>query len=266
MEDILDKAVMYLGTYAFRLIGAVIILVLGRYAASIGKKVITRVLTKIKSDVTVITFVGNLSYLLILIFAILAALASCGVETTSIVALLGACGLALGLALQGSLSNFASGVLILVLRPFKIGDFIEGAGVAGEVREIRLFITVLSTIDNIKIVVPNTKLFGDVIKNYSGYNIRRIDLVVSIGYGSPIGKAIEVLSNLAKEDVRILSDPPAQIAVSSLDVYSVNLVFRPWVKKKDYWDVRFDLMRKIKESFDQNNIEIPFPHHVVLNK
>jgi small conductance mechanosensitive channel len=266
MQNVIDTILTNLGTYSVRVVGAIIILILGRIAAGMGKRLITRLLTRTKTDTSVISFVGTLSYFLILTFAILAALSKFGIETTSFIAVLGAAGLAVGLALQGSLSNFASGVLILILRPFKIGDFIEGAGVTGTVKEIELFTTVLSTPDNIKILVPNAKLFGDVIKNFSGYDLRRIDLEVGIGYGSPIGKAMEILNAVIKEDMRILSDPQPQIAVSTLADSSVNIVFRPWVKKDDYWDVRFALTRKVKESFDKHEIEIPFPQQVVHNK
>jgi small conductance mechanosensitive channel len=266
MQNVLDTILANLGIYPVRVVGAIIILILGRIAAGMGKKLITRLLIRAKTDTAVISFVGTLSYFLILTFAILAALSKFGVETTSFIAVLGAAGLAVGLALQGSLSNFASGVLILIIRPFKIGDFIEGAGVAGTVKEIQLFSTILSTPDNIKITVPNAKLFGDVIKNFSGYDLRRIDLEVGIGYGSPIGKAMEILNAVIKEDSRILSDPQPQIAVSTLADPSVNIVFRPWVRKEDYWDVRFDLTRRVKESFDRNEIEIPFPQQVVHNK
>jgi len=266
MQNIIDTILANLGIYSVRVVGAIIILILGRIAAGMGKKLITRLLIRAKTDTAVISFIGTLSYFLILTFAILAALSKFGVETTSFIAVLGAAGLAVGLALQGSLSNFASGVLILIIRPFKIGDFIEGAGVAGTVKEIQLFSTILSTPDNIKITVPNAKLFGDVIKNFSGYDLRRIDLEVGIGYGSPIGKAMEILNAVIKEDSRILSDPQPQIAVSTLADSSVNIVFRPWVRKEDYWDVRFDLTRRVKESFDRNEIEIPFPQQVVHNK
>jgi small conductance mechanosensitive channel len=157
------------------------------------------VLLKSKTDDAVISFVGNLTYFLILIFAVLAALAKFGIQTASFVAILGAAGFAVGFALQGSLANFAAGVLILVLRPFRTGDYIEGAGTAGTVKEIQLFTTELATPDNVKILVPNGKLFGDIIKNYAGYDTRRVDLVVGIGYGSPIGKAVELLEELTKK-------------------------------------------------------------------
>ncbi|OGP97306.1 MAG: mechanosensitive ion channel protein [Deltaproteobacteria bacterium RBG_19FT_COMBO_46_9] len=263
MEKILDKIGPLFWAYGLQFIGAIIILIAGWIAAGLAKRFVKRFLVRTKTDESVISFVGHLTYFLILAFAVLAALAKFGVQTASLIAVLGAAGLAIGLALQSTLSNFAAGVLILILRPFRIGDYIEGAGVAGTVKEIELFTTVLATVDNIKILIPNGKLFGDVIKNISGYDSRRIDLVVGISYGSPIGRAVEIMGTLIKEDSRILPDPPPQIAVSELADSSVNLVFRPWVRKEDYWDVRFDLIRKIKESFDRNGIEIPFPQRVV---
>jgi len=265
MQKIIDQIILNLGNYAIQVVGAIFILILGRIAAGIGKKIITKLLTKTNTDKAVISFTGNVAYFVILISAILAALAKFGIQTTSFVAILGAAGLAVGLALQGALSNFAAGVMILILRPFRIGDYIEAAGVAGTVKGIELFTTVLATVDNIKIMVPNAKLFGEVIKNNTGYDLRRIDLEVGIGYGSPIGKAMEILGKLIKEDNRILSDPPPQIAVAHLGDSSVNIVFRPWVKKEDYWDVRFNLVHRVKESFEKNGIEIPFPQQVVHN-
>jgi small conductance mechanosensitive channel len=253
----------FITTYGIKIIGAIIILILGRIAAGIGRKIVKRILEKSKTDPAIVSFVGSMIYFLILIFAVLAALAKFGIQTASFVAILGAAGFAIGFALQGSLANFAAGVLILVLRPFKIGDFIDGAGVAGTVKDIQLFTTVLATPDNIKIMVPNGKLFGDTIKNISAFDTRRVDLVIGIGYTSHIQKAYDVMMNLIKEDTRILSDPPATIAVSELADSSVNFVVRPWVKKEDYWGVKFDLTRKIKEAFDENGIEIPFPQQVV---
>jgi small conductance mechanosensitive channel len=265
MEKIFHQLMQLLGTYSIQVLGAIIILIVGRIAAGFAKKVIRRLLVKTKTDEAAISFLGNIAYFLILTFAILAALAKFGVQTASFVAVLGAAGLAVGLALQGTLANFAAGVLILILRPFRIGDVIEGAGVSGTVKEIELFTTVIATVDNIKILVPNGKLFGDVIKNISGYDLRRIDLAVGIGYSSPIGEAMEILARLIKTDARILPDPPPQIAVSELGDSSVSLVFRPWVKKEDYWDVRFDLIHKVKDAFDSRGIEIPFPQCVVHN-
>jgi small conductance mechanosensitive channel len=263
MENVADQLTVFVTTYGIKIIGAIIILILGRIAAGIGRRIVGRILEKSKTDPAVISFVGGMTYFLILIFAVLAALAKFGIQTASFVAILGAAGFAIGFALQGSLANFAAGVLILVLRPFRVGDYIDGAGVAGTVKEIQLFTTVLATPDNIKIMVPNGKLFGDTIKNVSAFDTRRVDLVIGIGYSSDIQKAYDIMMNLIKEDSRILSDPAPQIAVSELADSSVNFVVRPWVKKEDYWGVKFDLTRKIKEAFDENGIEIPFPQQVV---
>ena len=263
MQHAADQLTIFFTTYGLKIIGAIIILILGRIAAGIGRSICRRVLEKTKTDTAIVSFVGSLAYVIILVFAVLAALAKFGIQTTSFVAVMGAAGFAIGFALQGSLANFAAGVLILVLRPYRVGDYIEGAGVAGTVKDIELFTTVLSTVDNVKIIVPNGKLFGDVIKNVSGYDTRRVDLVIGIGYGSSIQKAHDVLKKILDDDKRVLSDPAPQIAVSELADSSVNLVVRPWVKSGDYWDTKFDLTRKIKEAFDENGIEIPFPQVVM---
>ena len=263
MGTVGEQIAVFVTTYGIKIIGAIIILILGRILAGIGRNVVRRVLEKAKTDPTIVGFVAGLAYVLILTFAVLAALAKFGIQTASFVAVLGAAGFAIGFALQGSLANFAAGVLILVLRPFKVGDFIDGAGVAGTVKEIQLFTTVLATPDNVKIMVPNSRLFGDTIKNFSAFDTRRIDLVIGIGYTSDIQKAYEIIQNLVQEDSRILSEPAPQIAVSELADSSVNFVVRPWVNRGDYWTVRFDLTRKIKETFDANGIEIPFPQRVV---
>ncbi len=263
MSQISDQLAFFFATYGLKIVGAIIILVLGRIAAGLSKKIVDKMLQKTKTDPAVISFVSGLVYVLVLVFAVLAALAKFGIQTASFVAVLGAAGFAIGFALQGSLANFAAGVLILVLRPFRVGDFIEAAGVAGVVKEIQLFTTVIATVDNIKIIVPNGKLFGDIVKNVTGYDTRRVDLIVGIGYTSDIQKAYDVISNILKQDERVLDEPAPQIAVAELADSSVNLVVRPWVKKEDYWDVKFDLTRKIKEEFDANGIEIPFPQRVI---
>jgi len=263
METYNEQLMIFVTTYGIKIIGAIIILILGRIVAGIGRKLVSRMLEKSQTDPSIIAFVGSLTYFLILIFAILAALAKFGIQTASFVAIIGAAGFAVGFALQGSLANFAAGILILVLRPYKVGDWIDSAGVAGSVKEIQLFTTILASGDNIKIMVPNGKIFGDVIKNVSGYDTRRVDLVMGIGYSSDIQKAYDVMMNQIKGDDRILSDPAPQIAVAELADSSVNFVVRPWVKKEDYWSVKFDLTRKIKEAFDENGIEIPFPQQVV---
>lgn len=263
MESATQQLVLFVTTYGLKIIGAIIILILGRIGAGIGRRIVRNVLDKSKTDPTIISFVGSLTYILILTFAVLAALAKFGIQTASFVAVLGAAGFAVGFALQGSLANFAAGVLILVLRPFKVGDFVMGAGEAGSVKEIGLFTTVLATPDNVKVMIPNGKLFGDIIKNVSAYETRRVDMVVGIGYSSDIQMAQDVIMALLKEDGRILADPAPQVAVSELADSSVNLIVRPWVKGEDYWAVKFDFTRKVKEAFDNAGIEIPFPQRVV---
>jgi small conductance mechanosensitive channel len=263
MDTTGGQIVSFISIYGIKVIGAIIILILGRIAAGIGRSAVDKMLERTKTDPAIIAFVRSLVYILILVFAVLAALAKFGIQTASFVAILGAAGFAVGFALQGSLANFAAGVLILALRPFKPGDYIMGAGEAGTVKEISLFTTVLTTPDNIKIMVPNGKLFGDTIKNISAYDTRRVDFVVGIGYGSDIQKAYDVLDGLLKADDRILPEPAPQIAVSELADSSVNFVVRPWVKSSDYWGVKFDMTRKIKEAFDAEGIEIPFPQQTI---
>ena len=263
MANISDQLLIFITTYGIKIIGAILILVLGRIAAGIGRKIVKRLLEKAKTEPAIVSFVGSLTYILILVFAVLATLAKFGIQTASFVAIIGAAGLAIGFALQGSLSNFAAGILILVLRPFRVDDYILGAGESGTVKKIQLFTTELATPDNIKVMVPNSKLFGDVIKNVTAYDTRRVDLVIGIGYSSDIQKAYDVMMDIITKDERILPEPAPQIAVSELADSSVNFVVRPWVKKEDYWPVKFELTRKIKEAFDKNNIEIPFPQQTV---
>jgi small conductance mechanosensitive channel len=263
MENVSTQLAYYFSTYGLQVLGAIIILILGRIAGGIGRRIVRKLLEKSNVDVAVVNFVGSLTYFLILAFAVLAALAKFGIQTASFVAVLGAAGLAIGFALQGSLANFAAGVMILVLRPFKVGDYIMAAGEAGSVKEIQLFTTVLTTPDNIKIMIPNGKLFSDTIKNVSAYDTRRLDVGVGIGYGSDIQQAYDVIMGLIQGDERIFSDPAPQILVMELADSSVNLTARFWLKSGDYWGVKFDLTRAIKEALDANGIEIPFPQRVV---
>jgi len=263
MEPMIEKLTVFTTIYGLKVIGAIIILILGRILAGMGRNIVKKAMIRAETEESLVSFVGNFVFILILTFAVLAALAKFGIQTASIVAVLAAAVFAVGLALQGSLANFASGVMILIFRPFKAGDVIEGAGVVGTVQEIQIFNTILTTPDNIRTIVPNGKIYGDTIKNITAYETRRVDLVVGIGYSSSIQKAHDILSNLIKEEPRILSDPAPQIAVSELADSSVNLVVRPWVKTEDYWSVKFDLTRAIKEAFDENGIEIPFPQQVV---
>ena len=227
------------------------------------RKGIKKALTKSNVDVALVSFFGHFAYFIVIMFAVLAALAKFGIQTASFVAILGAAGFAVGFALQGSLSNFAAGVMILAFRPFKVGDYVDAGGIAGTVKEIQLFTTILATPDNVKVIAPNGAVFGSTIRNFSGYDTRRVDLVIGIGYDSNIQKAKEIMEGIIKNDSRTLDDPPMQIAVAELADSSVNFVVRTWVKKEDYWGVKFDLTHAIKEAFDQAGIEIPFPQRVI---
>ena len=182
-----------------------------------------------------------------------------GIETTSLIALIGAAGLAIGLALQGTLSNFAAGVMLLIFRPFKIGDYVEVAGAAGSVLEIGVFTTTVNTPDNVRVTIPNAAVYGQTISNYSANPSRRVDLVMGISYSDDIGKAIEVMKAVLDRDDRVLAEPAPQIAVSELGDSSVNLVVRPWCAGSDYWALRFDLTRAFKEELEAAGCSIPFP-------
>lgn len=263
MEGMTGQLVLFATTYGLRVVGAIVILIIGRIVAGFGRRVVVNLLRRTKVDESIVSFARSFTYIAILTFAVIAALAKFGVQTTSFVAILGAAGFAVGFAMQGSLSNFAAGVLVLVFKPYRVGDFIDAAGVAGTVKEIRLFNTIIATPDNIKVIIPNNKIYADVIKNITGYETRRVDFVFGIGYGSSIAKAIEILTKAMKEEGRILPEPAPVVAVSELADSSVNLVARPWVKLEDYWGVKFDIIRRVKDEFDANGIEIPFPQRTV---
>lgn len=263
MENVMDKIVEFATTYGIKVIGAILLLLAGRIVAGWVRKGVRKALGRGNTDPAIISFASGMAYYLVLIFTVLAALGSFGVETASLVAVLGAAGFAIGFALQGSLSHFAAGVMLLIFRPYRIGDYIEAGGASGTVKEMGILTTVLHTPDNIKILVPNGKVFGDTIKNVTANETRRIDLVIGISYGSSIQKAQEIMAKILADDPRVLKDPAVQIAVAELADSSVNMIVRPWVKTSDYWGVRLDVTRKIKEEFDAQGIEIPFPQVVM---
>lgn len=261
-EALVEKA----SVFAPKLGAALAIFSIGWIIARILRNTALKVFSKTGLEQSLSKFFSRIIYLLILVVSLVTALQQMGVETTSIIAVLGAMSLAVGLALQDSLSNFAAGVTILVLRPFKIGDYISGAGIEGTVKDINLFSTELATVENLKIVVPNSKLSSDVIKNYSANRTRRIDLIVGIGYDSSIVKAKTILEEILKKEPKVLNSPQWLIAVGELGDYSVNLVLRVWVKNENYWDIRFSLLNEIKNSFDKEGIEIPYPKREVFMK
>ncbi len=259
IQKFIDLAV----DYGISILGAVAVLIIGRIVAGWVRALVRKALRKTDVDQAIVSFLGSLAYYAVIIFAAITALKKFGVETASLVAVLGAAGFAVGFALQGSLSNFAAGIMLLVFRPYKIGDVIDAAGVIGKVSEMRLFTTIVYTPDNIKIIIPNSKLFGDTIKNITAEDTRRVDMVVGIGYDSDIPKAMKIMQELLDKDDRVLPEPAPQIAVSELADCSVNFVVRPWCKKEDYWGIKFDFNEAVKTAFDAEGIEIPFPQVVV---
>ena len=242
---------------------ALIIFVIGRIVARFVTNLVRKALARTEMEDTLERFLCNILYALLMVVVIIAAINQLGVETTSLLAVLGAAGLAIGLALQGSLSNFAAGVLIVAFRPYKVGDFIEAGGVAGTVEEVQIFTTILRSPDNKKIIVPNSQVMAGEIVNYSAKDTRRVDLVAGCGYGDDLDKVSRVLNDIVNSDERVLKDPEPTIAVSELGDSSVNFVVRPWVKAGDYWPVYFDLTKTIKKRFDAEGIAIPFPQRDV---
>ena len=238
---------------------ALLIFVIGKWLARVISNMLVKAMEKKRVDVTITRFIGSLVYGALFAFVIVAALSQLGIETTSFIAVLGAAGLAVGLALQGSLSNFASGVLLIMFRPLRAGDFVEVAGVAGSVEEVGIFTTNLRTGDNKSIIIPNSSVMGDTITNYSLKPTRRIDLVIGISYDADIRRAKELLNQITSADQRILKDPETGIAVAELADSSVNFNVRPWVKSADYWPVKSDLLEAIKIRFDEHGIGIPYP-------
>lgn len=261
--DLLHKAQDVVATFGFKIAAAIAILVVGRWIAKAITKLARRAMERTKLDTMLARFVGNLVYVALMTFVALAAINQLGVQTTSFIAVIGAAGLAIGLALQGSLANFAAGVLIIVFRPYKVGDYVEGGGVAGTVEEVQIFTTVLKTPDNKTIIVPNGQIMSGTITNYSARPERRIDLVVGVGYDADLDKTRQVLTDILGEDQRVLKEPAPLIGVVELADSSVNFVVRPWVKTADYWPVYFDLNERIKKRFDAEGITIPFPQRDV---
>jgi len=262
-SGLMEKLIPVLSVYGLRIVYALVILVVGRWVAKAICNLIKRIMTNAAVDETLVKFTGSLTYIALLAFVIIAALNQLGIQTASFIAILGAAGLAIGLALQGSLSNFAAGVLMIIFKPFKAGDLIEGAGVTGVVEEIQIFTTQLKTADNKTIIIPNSGLMGDNITNYTMKGTRRVDMVFGIGYDDDIDKARQVIEEILTSDERVLKDPKHLIAVSELADSSVNFVARAWVKADNYWGVYFDTTEAVKKQFDTEGISIPFPQRDV---
>ncbi|MCG3730161.1 small-conductance mechanosensitive channel MscS [Vibrio cincinnatiensis] len=253
--------------YGVNIISAILILFIGNIVVKMIAGSVSKVLKKKEMDKAVIDFIHALVRYTLFIVVLIAALGRVGVQTASVVAIIGAAGLAVGLALQGSLSNFAAGVLIVAFRPFKSGDYVEMAGTAGSVDSIQVFQTILKTPDNKMVVLPNSAVIGGAIINYSRHDTRRIDLLIGVSYKADLNKTKQVLREVVERDTRVLKEPGVTVEVHQLADSSINFVVRPWVKSTDYWPVYWELLHKIKEGLDENGIEIPFPQmDVHLNK
>jgi small conductance mechanosensitive channel len=261
--ELIEKLQLIGAEYGLKTLAALAILLIGLYVAKLVKRGIVRLMEKSKVDPTLISFVASLTHVVIQIFVIVAALEKLNVKTTSFIAILGAAGLAVGLALQGSLANFASGVLMIIFKPFKVGDFVEAGGTAGIVKEIGIFTTIINTPDNKKIIVPNASITSGNITNYTAHDKRRVDLVVGISYSDDIDKAKAAIKAVLDEMPNVLAEPAPQIAVKEMADSSVNFVVRPWASTATYWDVYFGVTEGIKKKFDAEDITIPFPQRDV---
>jgi len=242
---------------------ALAIFLIGKFLIRILVRGISRVMQKQGVDKTLETFICNLVRVSLMVVVVIAAIGAIGIQTTSFIAIFGAAGLAVGLALQGSLSNFASGVLIVLFRPYRVGDFVEAAGIAGSVEQVQILTTILKTGDNKQIIVPNSQIMDSIITNYSANPTRRVDMVVGVSYDDDLDKVRKTIEDLIAAEDRILAEPAPTIAVSALADSSVNFVVRPWVNSADYWGVMFDMTEAIKKRFDKEGISFPFPQQDV---
>ncbi len=263
MDALLNSDVDYLGTYiipwTINLVLALVIFIVGRWIARAVTNAVGRLMKKGGMDESLVDFLGNLIFAALLVVVIIAALDQLGVDTTSVMAIFATAGLAVGLALKDSLGNLAAGVMLVLFKPFKLGDFIEAGGVTGVVESIRIFSTLLRTGDNREITVPNGQIYGGTIVNFSARDTRRIDLIFGIGYDDDIRQAKQLIEEVMAADERILKDPAAVVMVAELADSSVNLAVRPWVASADYWDVRAAMLENIKITFDEAGISIPYP-------
>ncbi len=265
IESILNSV----AAYGIKVIAAIVILVVGIWLARRVESLFAKTLIKKEIDATLVKFFANILHGAIVVFVVVAAISKLGIETTSFAAVVASAGLAIGLALQGSLSNFAAGVLLILFKPFKVGDAIKAGGEMGAVVEIGLLATELKSFDNIKLVMPNSTIMSGAITNFSANPTRRIDMLIGVGYGDDLNKARQIILDLIKADERILQEPEPQVLVSNLGESSVDFVVRPWVNSPDFWATKCDLTQKIKEKFDEEGINIPFPQrdvHLIQEK
>lgn len=260
-SEFLDPQVLMplLLPWSMKILGAIAIFVIGRWVAKVMSRAAKGLLDRSGVDAALAGFLSNIAYAVLLALVIIAAVDTLGVKTTSVIAIFGAAGLAVGLALQGSLSNFAAGVMLMIFRPFKAGDFISAAGIDGVVEQVRVFNTLVRTTDNREITVPNKRILDDNIVNFTARDTRRIDLVMGIGYDDDIGKAKEIFEKVLAEDDRVLAEPAPVIMVLELADSSVNIAVRPWTRTADYWATRGDLLHRMKTELEKAGLSIPYP-------
>jgi len=263
LAGLLGTAKEILAVYGIRVVGAIVVLVVGLTVAKFVRGGMRKALTRSNLDATLVPFLSGMVYYAVVAFVVIAVLNLFGVETTSAIAVLGAAGFAVGLAMQGTLSNFSAGVMLLVFRPFRVGDAVDVAGTFGTVQEVGIFSTTMATPDNVRIIVPNSTIYGQTIKNFSANERRRVDLTVGIGYDDDIATAIRTIERVVTADARVLADPAPVVAVHELGDSSVNLVVRPWCVKEDYWAVYWDLTRRLKEELEAAGCSIPYPQRDV---
>lgn len=264
LDAVTQELITVLATYGLSVVAAIALLIFGLIAAGWARKATVRALARVENvDNTLTTFFASIVRYLIIAITIMAVLSQFGIETTSLIAVLGAAGLAVGLALQGTLSSVAAGVMLLIFRPFKVGDYVEVAGQAGTVNALTLFVTELNTPDNVHIVVPNAEVWGAAVTNYSFNPTRRVDLVMGIDYGDDIDRTTQIILEEVAKDNRIHNSPDPFVAVGELADSSVNLVVRVWCDGGNYWPVKFDLTKALKQRFDAEGISIPFPQTVI---
>lgn len=267
VRSTLDSVKEFLATkgvdYGLKILAAILIFVVGKWIAKFLSNLIGKAMSKAKLEPTLVTFVKNLCYVGLIVFVAIAAMSALGIQTAQFIAVVGAAGLAIGLALQGSLSNFASGVLLVIFKPFQAGDFVEVAGVKGTVQAVQIFNTVLNSPDNVRVTIPNSQITGSSIMNYTVNGTRRLDLVFGVSYDDDINKAQKVIEGVLAKDDRILKEPAPTVAVYELADSSVNFVCRPWVKAADYWTMWFDLTAKVKVALEGAGLTIPFPQRDV---
>ena len=269
MEEVIPKLIELISTFGLKLLAAIAILIIGKFVVKGVRKLIVKAMEKKRVDKEVISFTGSLIYSALWVFVIIAALAQLGIQTSSFLAVIGAAGLAIGLALQGSLSNFAAGFLMIILRPFKVDDYVEAAGIDGVVKDINIFTTVLVSFDNKKLIVPNSKIMDGTIINYTAQKTRRVDLSFGVGYESSNEQVKGILNRLIDAHALILKDPKPFVRVSKLGDSSVDFKVRVWTKTGDYWTVYHDLLESVKEEFDKEKVNIPYPQmdvHVIKNE